>query len=123
MRTVALAELRDEMLAAGDALAQALIAAASVVIPETVPEPEDDTFESLDEPVGSEHAADHVAAAAIVVAEPGGEARETPAAETEEGARRPQRRRGRRGGRRNRPGGSNGPRAPQDGVVPTEGDW
>jgi hypothetical protein len=122
MRTVALAELREEMLAAGDALVHALTAAATVTVsPIVLAELDDDAFDSsLDEPPESGHSPDHVEAAAIVTAEPGGEVSETPAAEE---GRRPQRRRGRRGGRRNRPGGANGPRTPLDGGVPTEGDW
>jgi cell fate regulator YaaT (PSP1 superfamily) len=122
MRTVALAELREEMLAAGDALVHALTAAATVTVsPIVLAELDDEAFDSsLDEPPESGHSPDHVEAAAIVTAEPGGEVSETPAAEE---GRRPQRRRGRRGGRRNRPGGANGPRTPLDGGVPTEGDW
>ncbi|MEO8562982.1 MAG: regulatory iron-sulfur-containing complex subunit RicT [bacterium] len=119
MRTLALAELRDEMVAAGDALALALVAAATVVAP--VMEEDDD---DLDDPTGVElesgHSPDHVSAP-IVVSDSDGEAHEeeAPSDPASEEGRRPQRRRGRRGGRRNRPGGASGPREPRDDGIPS----
>jgi cell fate regulator YaaT (PSP1 superfamily) len=125
MRTVPLGQLHEEMLDAGDALASVLAAAAVVVVPiapaiEEEEDDDDDLDPQGDEGPASEHSADHVSVAPVVVSEPGGEAvEELPAdASTAEG-RRPQRRRGRRGGRRNRPGGASGPRAPADGGVPS----
>ena len=119
MRAVPLAELREEMLAAGDALATALVAAASAA-PATLPvlAADDELYDTAEIEIAA-HSPDHVSAP-IVVSEPGGEAREedepSDQSESDEG-RRPQRRRGRRGGRRNRPGGANGPRPPRDGGI------
>jgi cell fate regulator YaaT (PSP1 superfamily) len=120
MRTLPLAQLREEMLAAGDALAQSLAAAATLIV-STMPIEEDDEDEqSVEESTVSEHSPDHVSVAPIVVGEPGGETvEETPVDASAEEGRRPQRRRGRRGGRRNRPGGASGPRPPVDGGVPS----
>jgi cell fate regulator YaaT (PSP1 superfamily) len=121
MRTIALAELRDEMLAAGDVLAAALVAAATAVSQEPlVTAGDDELYDTAEVEISAMHSPDHVSAP-IVVAEPGGETREEDApsdAASEEG-RRPQRRRGRRGGRRNRPGGASGPRSPLDGGIPS----
>jgi cell fate regulator YaaT (PSP1 superfamily) len=121
MRTVALAELRDEMLAAGDALAAALVAAATTTASSELPVlvRDEEMYETAEMEI-SAHSPDHVSAP-IVVSEPGGETREEegPSDASAEEGRRPQRRRGRRGGRRNRPGGGSGPRAPQDGGIPS----
>jgi len=116
MRTMPLAELRDEMLAAGDALATALVAAASAAA-STLPviAGDDELYDTAEMEIPA-HSPDHVSAP-IVVSEPGGETREeeAPSDDASDEERRPQRRRGRRGGRRNRPGGANGPRPPRDG--------
>ena len=126
MRTLALAELRDEMLTAGDPLASALAAAA--VAPVAAPiaaervELDDELDADVDDALSSQHSPDHVASTLVVVSEPGGEVTEEiveGGAEGAEDGRRPQRRRGRRGGRRNRPGGASGPRPPADGGVPS----
>jgi cell fate regulator YaaT (PSP1 superfamily) len=121
MRTVPLAQLREEMDAAGDVLAPALAAAAVIVVPMSPELEEDDDLDlSADERVESEHSPDHVSVAPVVVSEPGGETvEEIPADESTPEGRRSQRRRGRRGGRRNRPGGASGPRTPADGGVPS----
>ena len=121
MRTIALAELRDEMLEAGDGLATALVAAATASVREMTVLPGDDDIEDVAEvALLAQHSPDHVSAP-VIVSEPGGEVREeeSPSTATSEEGRRPQRRRGRRGGRRNRPGGTNGPRAPRDDGIPS----
>ena len=118
MRTILLAELRDEMLAAGDVLANSLAAAATMAESESPATTGDDELYDTAEMEIPAHSPDHVSAP-VVVSESGGETREEDDAAdpaSEEG-RRPQRRRGRRGGRRNRPGGSNGPRSPRDGGI------
>jgi hypothetical protein len=116
MRTVPLVQLREEMLAAGDVLATSLTLAATLPIPSvTIPLDDDDLDDSMD----GGHSPDHVAAP-IVVSDAAGEiVEEVPADPGPDEGRRPQRRRGRRGGRRNRPGGASGPRAPEDGGVPS----
>jgi hypothetical protein len=121
MRTLALEALREEMLAAGDALAPALAAAATLVIPVApIEDDDDDLDQATDAAIDSGHSPDHVSVAPVVVSEPDGETtEETPDDVAAEEGRRPQRRRGRRGGRRNRPGGASGPRAPADGGVPS----
>jgi hypothetical protein len=120
MRTVPLTELRDEMLAAGDALAAALVAAASAATSELPVISGDDELYDTAEIEISAHSPDHVSAP-LVVSEPGGEPREEegPSDAASEEGRRPQRRRGRRGGRRNRPGGASGPRSPRDDGIPS----
>ncbi|MDB4882346.1 MAG: hypothetical protein JWL95_1112 [Gemmatimonadetes bacterium] len=121
MRTLALELLREEMLAAGDVLAPALAAAATLVVSTTPIEDDDELDQPVEGAMETEHSPDHVSRAPVVVSEPGGEtSEELPDADpaSDEG-RRPQRRRGRRGGRRNRPGGASGPRAPVDGGIPS----
>jgi cell fate regulator YaaT (PSP1 superfamily) len=118
VRAIPLATLREEMLAAGDALAQTLAAAAlatrttpAVSLPVVNGEGADD-----DDALDAEHAPDHIADAAIAVDPALDVTMEWPAPRAEqEEARRPQRRRGRRGGRRNRAGGANGSRPPREG--------
>src|SRR3954447_16401160 len=118
VRIVPLAALREEMLAAGDALAHALATAAvAAELTASVPPPEldeDDDELSADEALDTEHSPAHVAVGTTV--DPAMDvALECPSPRGDAEARRPQRRRGRRGGRRNRPGGANGPRGPRDG--------
>jgi cell fate regulator YaaT (PSP1 superfamily) len=114
VRTIPLASLREEMLAAGDALAQTLAAAATAAPALSLPVVEDERAEE-DEALDAEHAPDHIADASVAVDPAFDVTMEwpTPRAEQEE-TRRPQRRRGRRGGRRNRAGGANGTRTPRD---------
>jgi cell fate regulator YaaT (PSP1 superfamily) len=114
VRTIPLATLREEMLAAGDALAQTLAAAATAAPALSLPVVEDERAEE-DEALDAEHAPDHIADASVAVDPAFDVTMEwpTPRAEQEE-TRRPQRRRGRRGGRRNRAGGANGTRTPRD---------
>jgi cell fate regulator YaaT (PSP1 superfamily) len=120
MRTVPLVQLREELLAAGDAIATALAEAATLVVSVTPMEEDDDLDQSVNETVESEHSPDHVSVAPVVVSEPDGEAvEEIPDGASADEERRPQRRRGRRGGRRNRPGGASGPRPPVDGGIPS----
>jgi hypothetical protein len=126
VRTLALAELREEMLTAGDALAQALthaaaaaeLAAAAPLLP--VREIEDDEL-SAEEALDTEHSPDHVAGIGAAMDPALDVTMEWPAPRPLQEGRRPQRRRGRRGGRRNRPGGANGSRSPQDDPAPSEG--
>jgi cell fate regulator YaaT (PSP1 superfamily) len=126
VRTLALAELREEMLTAGDALAQALthaaaaaeLAAAAPLLP--VREIEDDEL-SAEEALDTEHSPDHVAGIGAAMDPALDVTMEWPAPRPPQEGRRPQRRRGRRGGRRNRPGGANGSRSPQDDPAPSEG--
>jgi cell fate regulator YaaT (PSP1 superfamily) len=124
VRVLPLAALREEMLAAGDALAHTLATAAvAVELAATVPpqEPDDDEL-SPDEALDTEHSPDHI----VVVATSNDPAMdvtlEWPATRPDPDGRRPQRRRGRRGGRRNRPGGANGARGPHDGGGTSQGD-
>src|SRR5215213_9133646 len=126
VRSVPLATLREEMLAAGDALAQALTHAAAaaeltsaVLAPEqTIEEEEISPEEALD----TEHSPDHLAGISAAIDPSLDVTMEWPTARTPQDSRRPQRRRGRRGGRRNRPGGGEGTRAPEDEGAPSEGD-
>jgi len=125
VRIVPLAALREEMLAAGDALAHALATAAvAAELAASVPPPEldeDDDELSADEALDTEHSPDHVAIGTTV--DPTMDVTlEWPSPRVDGEARRPQRRRGRRGGRRNRPGGANGPRGPRDGGDAPKGD-
>ncbi len=125
VRIVPLAALREEMLAAGDALAHALATAAvAAELAASVPPPEldeDDDELSADEALDTEHSPDHVAVGTTV--DPTMDVTlEWPSPRVDGEARRPQRRRGRRGGRRNRPGGANGPRGPRDGGDAPKGD-
>jgi hypothetical protein len=118
VRIVPLATLREEMLAAGDALAQALAtAAAAAELAASAPPPEldeDDEELSADEALDTEHSPDHVAIGTTL--DPAMDVTlEWPSPRTDAEGRRPQRRRGRRGGRRNRPGGGGGNRGPRDG--------
>jgi hypothetical protein len=118
VRIVPLAALREEMLAAGDALAQALAtAAAAAEVAASAPPPEldeDDDELSADEALDTEHSPDHVAIGTTI--DPAMDVTlEWPSPRTDAEGRRPQRRRGRRGGRRNRPGGGGGNRGPRDG--------
>jgi cell fate regulator YaaT (PSP1 superfamily) len=125
VRIVPLAALREEMLAAGDALAHALATAAvAAELAASVPPPEldeDDDELSADEALDTEHSPDHVAAGTTL--DPAMDVTlEWPSPRVDAEARRPQRRRGRRGGRRNRPGGANGTRGPRDGGDAPKGD-
>jgi cell fate regulator YaaT (PSP1 superfamily) len=128
VRTLALTALREEMLAAGDALAQALthaaaaaeLAAAAPLLP--VRESDDDDELSAEEALDTEHSPDHLAGISAAIDPSLDVTMEWPAPRTPQEGRRPQRRRGRRGGRRNRPGGANGSRSPQDEEAPSEGD-
>ena len=127
VRTLALAALRDEMLAAGDALAQALTHAAAAAElaaaapPPPVPVSEEDEI-SPDEALDTEHSPDHLAGIGASIDPSLDVTMEWPAPRAPQEGRRPQRRRGRRGGRRNRPGGANGSRTPGDEGTPSEGD-
>ena len=126
VRSLPLATLREEMLAAGDALAQSLAHAAAaaeltsaVLAPEqTIEEEEISPEEALD----TEHSPDHLAGISAAIDPSLDVTMEWPTARTPQDSRRPQRRRGRRGGRRNRPGGGEGTRAPEDEGAPSEGD-
>jgi cell fate regulator YaaT (PSP1 superfamily) len=125
VRIVPLAALREEMLAAGDALAHALATAAvAAELAASVPPPEldeDDDELSADEALDTEHSPDHVAVGTTI--DPAMDVTlEWPSPRVDAEARRPQRRRGRRGGRRNRPGGANGNRGPRDGGDAPKGD-
>jgi cell fate regulator YaaT (PSP1 superfamily) len=125
VRIVPLAALREEMLAAGDALAHALATAAvAAELAASAPPPEldeDDDELSADEALDTEHSPDHVAVGTTV--DPAMDVTmEWPSPRGDAEARRPQRRRGRRGGRRNRPGGANGTRGPRDGGDAPKGD-
>jgi cell fate regulator YaaT (PSP1 superfamily) len=125
VRILPLAALREEMLAAGDALAHALATAAvAAELAASVPPPElddDDDELSADEALDTEHSPDHVAIDTTI--DPAMDVTvEWPTPRVDAEARRPQRRRGRRGGRRNRPGGANGPRGPRDGDGSPQGD-
>ena len=125
VRIVPLAALREEMLAAGDALAHALATAAvAAELAASVPPPEldeDDDELSAEEALDTEHSPDHVAIGTTV--DPTMDVTlEWPSPRVDGEARRPQRRRGRRGGRRNRPGGANGPRGPRDAGDAPKGD-
>ena len=127
VRTVTLTALREEMLVAGDALAQALAhAAAAAELPiATAPlvQPAADEDEiTPDEALDTEHSPDHLAGIGAVIDPALDVTMEWPAPRLPQDGRRPQRRRGRRGGRRNRPGGANGSHTPQDEGAPSEGD-
>jgi cell fate regulator YaaT (PSP1 superfamily) len=139
VRTIPLADLRAEMLDAGDPLSGALESAARHVGPpvgrDDIDEPIDlDTLVTEEHPVlrapstpppaHSGRAAQSAERAtpmapSAVREEPRRPAEDIPstgggdaAAATGEGEKRTQRRRGRRGGRRNRPGGGNSPSTP-----------
>jgi cell fate regulator YaaT (PSP1 superfamily) len=125
VRIVPLAALREEMLAAGDALAHALATAAvAAELAASVPPPEldeDDEELSAEEALDTEHSPDHVAVGTTI--DPAMDVTlEWPSPRADAEGRRPQRRRGRRGGRRNRPGGANGSRGPGDGGDAPKGD-
>jgi cell fate regulator YaaT (PSP1 superfamily) len=126
VRTLALTALREEMLAAGDALAQALThAAAAAELAAAAPLPERSIEEdeiSPEEALDSEHSPDHLAGIAASIDPSLDVTMEWPTPRPPQEGRRPQRRRGRRGGRRNRPGGANGASSPQDEEAPTEQD-
>ena len=129
VRTLPLGTLREEMLAAGDALAQALASAAlaaevavAATAAATTDDMLDDEEESIDEALDTEHSPDHVSGIAAAIDPALDVTMEWPAPRPEQDPRRPQRRRGRRGGRRNRPGGANGSRTPPEGGAPSEGD-
>ena len=127
VRTLALAALREEMLAAGDALAQALahaaaaaeLAAAAPVLPER---PVDEDELSPEEALETEHSPDHLAGIGAAIDPSLDVTMEWPSPRLPQEGRRPQRRRGRRGGRRNRSGGTNGTRAAEDEGAPSEGE-
>ena len=108
VRSVPLAELRDEMSAAGDPLVASLVAAAQDLPSSRVAVKHaeaDDLSESdvalADEPVTAPAPAPTPDAAEATSGE------QTPEETEAEGEHRAQRRRGRRGGRRNRPSGGN----------------
>jgi cell fate regulator YaaT (PSP1 superfamily) len=126
VRTLPLAALREEMLAAGDALAQALThAAAAAELAAAAPPPTRPIEEeeiSPEEALDTEHSPDHLAGIGAAIDPALDVTMEWPAPRALPDGRRPQRRRGRRGGRRNRPGGANGSHAPQDGGSPSDGD-
>jgi hypothetical protein len=126
VRTLALTALREEMLAAGDALAQALThAAAAAELAAAAPLPERPIEEdeiSPEEALDTEHSPDHLAGIGASIDPSLDVTMEWPAPRPPQEGRRPQRRRGRRGGRRNRPGGANGTSSPQDEEAPTEQD-
>ena len=122
MRTIGLADLRDEMSVAGDALAPMLEAAAREAVLSPAHNDDDEAIE-IDTNPTVDHAIGRVAAPALVDALPRLETAEVPepsgamdaasslasVAPTTDGTdaeKRSQRRRGRRGGRRNRPGGN-----------------
>ena len=127
VRTIALSALREEMLAAGDALAQALthaaaaaeLAAAAPPLPER---PADEEEMSPEEALETEHSPDHLTGIGASIDPSLDVTMEWPAPRPPQEGRRPQRRRGRRGGRRNRSGGANGARAPEDEAAPSEGE-
>jgi len=112
VRSVPLAELRDEMSAAGDPLVASLVAAAQDLPSSRVAVKHaeaDDLSESdvalADEPVTAPAPAPAPAPTPDAAEATSGE--QTPAETEAEGEHRAQRRRGRRGGRRNRPSGGN----------------
>ncbi len=119
VRILPLATLREEMLAAGDALAQTLATAAvaaELAVSAPLPELEEDDDElSADEALDTEHSPDHVASIATAIDPAMDVTLEWPSPRVDAEARRPQRSRGRRGGRRNRPAGAGGTRGPRDG--------
>jgi cell fate regulator YaaT (PSP1 superfamily) len=129
VRTIPLADLREEMSVAGDALSDVLAAAARV---ESRPAPQErhhvgrpstddgsDELGELAEEAVSGGVVIHAAGDESLAVDPAGESSD--GADSGEDGRRPQRRRGRRGGRRNRPGGAAGSREPRDGGVAPEG--
>jgi hypothetical protein len=127
VRIIALAALRDEMLAAGDALAHTLAPAAEPArVTPTAPLPvvaaDDDEELDAEHALESEHAPDHLAGSAVAVDPALDVTMEWPAARPPAAARRSPRRRGRRGGRRNRSGGTNGARTPRDPGAPPTGE-
>jgi len=126
VRSVPLATLRDEMLVAGDALAQALAhAAAAAELAAAVPAPEqlpEDDEISPEEALDTEHSPDHLSGIGVAIDPALDVTMEWPTARLQQESRRPQRRRGRRGGRRNRPAGSEGTPAHEDEGAPSEGD-
>ena len=127
VRTLALAALRDEMAAAGDALAQALThAAAAAELAAAAPPPPvtlaDEDEITPEEALDTEHSPDHLAGIGAAIDPALDVTMEWPTPRVPQEARRPQRRRGRRGGRRNRPGGANGSRTPGDETPPSERD-
>jgi len=127
VRILALAALREEMLAAGDALAHTLATAAvAAELAASAPLPdldEDDDDElSADDALDTEHSPDHVTSIATAIDPAMDVTLEWPSPRGDAEVRRPQRRRGRRGGRRNRPGGAGGTRGPRDGGDAPQGD-
>src|SRR5215204_4071309 len=126
VRSLPLATLREEMLAAGDALAQALAhAAAAAELAAAVPAPEQMIEEdeiSPEEALDTEHSPDHLSGIGAAIDPSLDVTMEWPTPRPPQDARRPQRRRGRRGGRRNRPAGGEGTRSPEDEGAPSEGD-
>jgi hypothetical protein len=127
VRILTLAALREEMLAAGDALAHTLATAAvAAELAASAPLPaldEDDDDElSADDALDTEHSPDHVTSIATAIDPAMDVTLEWPSPRVDAEARRPQRRRGRRGGRRNRPGGAGGTRGPRDGGDAPQGD-
>ena len=129
-RTIALAELRDEMTVAGDVLATMLESAARESALSPMHEEDDEPVELDASPTVVHPAAGpdapalvdaHPRAAAVMEPAPPGAADAGPSlasvAPTTDGAdaeKRSQRRRGRRGGRRNRPGGGAPSSAPDN---------
>ena len=125
VRILPLAALRDEMLAAGDALAQTLATAAvAAELAASAPPPEleeDDDELSADEALDTEHSPDHVTSIATALDPAMDVTLEWPSPRVDAEVRRPQRRRGRRGGRRNRPGGASGTQGTREGGEGGEG--
>ncbi len=139
MRTIGLADLRDEMSVAGDALAPALEAAAREVVPSPGQHDDDEAIEidtsksevhppvvrptvEADAPTLG-HARSSLETALetkppIALDTEATSTRGSPTTDGSDAEKRSQRRRGRRGGRRNRPGGgapSSPPANPQSG--------
>jgi cell fate regulator YaaT (PSP1 superfamily) len=112
MRVIPLAQLREEMTAAGDPLAAALEDAAHST-PRAVPVvPGDDPLDLVD--IELRMTGEHPIAHPVIPTPPRPAAPKAQAeSSSPEGEKRPPRRRGRRGGRRNRPAGG--------GAAPTRG--
>jgi hypothetical protein len=137
MRTLPLAELRDEMTAAGDVLVGALEAAARETPADATVDETDDLVE-LESREGEESFATRPVPdvrrpasppraqperpRSSVAATAGPSSTVTDATAAGAGEKRTQRRRGRRGGRRNRPGGAPGSSPPSSGGSPPTGE-
>jgi cell fate regulator YaaT (PSP1 superfamily) len=118
MRTIVLSELRDEMTAAGDALATALEAAAHDTPRDMSTDDTDEMMVELETRVAERTSVPGQSAPRSAPPVATGGPIATPDANAPAdtaGEKRTQRRRGRRGGRRNRPGGTPGSSPPTDG--------